>query len=279
MAALNAKPCYFPCYFGSGDVIFNPGDKAGGEQGLAEKNRGKKAKPVKGVPGLPGRRAVLITLFVAVAAVILLAGAASFISRPRLFDYRQLLMDTDVSLQIFAGNSGKAGRAKEKLFDEMKRLEQLLSYTDPSSDVTRINGAAGKGPVQVSPETAEVIQKALRSASLSEGAFDPTVAPLLELWGFPGDDFRVPRAEEIEEKRLLVDYRLVQSDADAGTVFLPRSGMALDLGGIAKGYIDVYKRQLLRLSPWAPAGCRRLTRPDAPAAASAAMPVPAASSA
>lgn len=204
---------------------------------MAEKNRGKKAKPVKGVPGLPGRRAVLITLFVAVAAVILLAGAASFISRPRLFDYRQLLMDTDVSLQIFAGNSGKAGRAKEKLFDEMKRLEQLLSYTDPSSDVTKINGAAGKGPVQVSPETAEVIQKALRSASLSEGAFDPTVAPLLELWGFPGDDFRVPRAEEIEEKRLLVDYRLVQSDADAGTVFLPRSGMALDLGGIAKGYI------------------------------------------
>ena len=204
---------------------------------MAGQNCGKKEKPGKKACSPPGRRTVFIALAVFVAAVILVAGAALLISRPKPFDYRRLLMDTDVSLQIYAGSSGRAGRVKEALFAEMERLEQLLSYTDPSSDVTKINRAAGKNPVQVSPETAEVIQKALRCASLSEGAFDPTIAPLLELWGFPGDNFRLPADEEIEETRELVDYSLVETDAAAQRVYLPRPGMALDLGGIAKGYI------------------------------------------
>ncbi len=203
---------------------------------MAGQNRKKAKLMVKDVMQ-SGRRSALTVLFVFIAAALLLAGAAAYISRARLFEYRQLLMDTDVSLQIYAGSSGKAVRVERALFDEMERLERLLSYTVPSSDIARINRAAGKNPVEVSPETAEVIQKALSCASISGGAFDPTMAPLLELWGFLGDRFRLPAAEEIEERGLLVGYELVEIDADAQRVFLPRSGMALDLGGIAKGYI------------------------------------------
>lgn len=183
------------------------------------------------------RRGALTVLFVFIALTVIFIGIAAIISRLKLFEYRQLLMDTDVSLQVYARSFGEAGRVKDEIFDEMRRLEQLLSYTDVTSDVTKINRAAGRSPVQVSPETAAVIQKALDYAGLSEGAFDPTVAPLLEIWGFQGDHYRVPTSAEIETAVSLIGYTLLEADTAAGEILLPRPGMALDLGGIAKGYI------------------------------------------
>lgn len=173
---------------------------------------------------------IAIVVFIVVALVTSRSAATE-----RPFSYTELLMDTEVNLQIFCRGSGEARRAKEALFDEMKRLERLLSYSDPKSDLARINRAAGERPVEVSPGTVEVIQKALDYSSISEGAFDPTVAPLLELWGFREGDYRVPDPDELEEAGVLVDYRLVE--AGTAEVYLPRPGMALDLGGIAKGYI------------------------------------------
>ncbi len=183
------------------------------------------------------KRSILTALVVFISAVMILAGLGLLFSRLKLFEYRQLLMDTDVTLQLYAGNAGKAGRVKKQLFEEMERLEQLLSYTDSSSDVMKINRAAGKSAVQVSPETVEVIHCSLSYADLCGGAYDPTIGPLLEIWGFQEGRCRVPAPEEIEEKGSLVDYNLVEIDAVEGKIFLPHSGMALDLGGIAKGYI------------------------------------------
>lgn len=183
------------------------------------------------------KRGVITAILIIITAVFIVAGIVAAISRLKLYEYRELLMDTDVSLQLYVGGAGKAGRIKGEIFGEMRRLEQLLSYTDAEGDVMKINRAAGKGPVQVSPETVEVARTAMRYAGLCRGAFDPTVAPLLELWGFLGEHFRVPGAAEIEETAALIDYSLIEIDAAAGTVYLPRPGMALELGGIAKGFI------------------------------------------
>ncbi len=183
------------------------------------------------------KRIILAVLVVLILTALILAGIAAQFSRLKLFDYRQLLMDTDVSVQLYAGTSGKAGRIRNELFDEMGRLERLLSYTDRSSDVTKINEAAGKKAVQVSPETMEATRYALDCADLCEGAYDPTIAPLIEIWGFQGECFRVPSTEEIEDSGSLIGYTLVEIDTAGRKIFLPRPGMALDLGGIAKGYI------------------------------------------
>ncbi len=192
-------------------------------------------------PALPRKkRGLLIALliFIAIAAgSVGIAVLSRGSSAKKLFSYQQMLMDTDVSLKIYSCSSGEAGRVKEELFVEMRRLEQLLSYTDVSSDVTKINRAAGKSPVRVSPETAAVIQQSLHYAALTEGVFDPTIAPLLEAWGFQGEHYRVPEPAEIEAAGALVDHSLIESDFAARKIFLPRSGMSLDLGGIAKGYI------------------------------------------
>lgn len=182
---------------------------------------------------------LLVSLLILSASAVIIALIIFIVVRRgapgRYFNYTELLMDTDVTLQIFCRNPGEGEGAQRALFDEMERLERLLSYSDPGSEVAAINRAAGGGPVPVSPETAEVVREALACGSLSGGAFDPTIAPLLELWGFHGGDHRVPGAAEIEEARAAVDYRRVEIEGHS--VHLPRAGMALDLGGIAKGYI------------------------------------------
>jgi thiamine biosynthesis lipoprotein len=199
--------------------------------GYRKEDRAKRSAPQQG-----RRRLLFLLLF---AAAVLLGAVLLLINRGAAgespFNYTELLMDTEVSLQLFGRKEGEARRVKETLFEEMRRLEQLLSCCDPQSEIFEINHAAGKKPVAVSPETAEVMQEALHYAAISEGAFDPTIAPLLELWGFREGDYRVPAPDELAQAGGAVDYRSVE--AGGGEVYLPRRSMALDLGGIAKGYI------------------------------------------
>jgi thiamine biosynthesis lipoprotein len=105
-----------------------------------------------------------------------------------------------------------------------------------TSGVVAINEQAGIAPVKVRADVLDVLEKALHYAALSNGAFDPTVGPLVRLWGIGTDRERIPGDEEIARARELVNWRDVAIDRDAGTAFLRREGMALDLGAIAKGY-------------------------------------------
>jgi len=149
----------------------------------------------------------------------------------------RLLMDTRVDLTLYGIDKKTSERIAGEVFAEMERLESILSRTVAASDLDRVNRAAGEEWVDVSPELFFVLSKALEFAELSGGAFDPTVAPLLELWGFGTAHPRVPSGEELQKVLPLIDYRLVELDEDRSAVFLPLKGMKLDLGGIAKGFI------------------------------------------
>ncbi len=149
----------------------------------------------------------------------------------------RLLMDTRVDLTLYEVDKKASEQIAGEVFVEMERLEDILSRTVASSDVARINQAAGEQWVEVSPELFFVLKKALEFAELTEGAFDPTVGPLVDLWGFGTDHPRLPSGEELQSVLSLVDYRLVEMDEDRSMVYLPLEGMKLDLGGIAKGFI------------------------------------------
>lgn len=149
----------------------------------------------------------------------------------------RFLMDTKVDLVLYGLPARQAESVAEEIFAEMDRLENILSRYVSASDVNRINAAAGRDPVEVQPETIEVVQKALEIAELSGGAFDPTVGSLLELWGWGVGDPVVPPPEDIKNVLSLVDYQLIEIDVHRSTVFLPLPAMKMDLGGIAKGYI------------------------------------------
>ena len=162
-----------------------------------------------------------------------------------VYKYHQVSLGTTVEITLVAPEEEEARRAAMQAFQEIKRIEQLMSPKITSGDVYRINQSAGAGWVNVSPETIEVIQKAKEISTLSEGAFDITVAPLTRIWrgarekGFP------PSVEEVAKLLELVNFREMLISPE-GKVLLRKKGMAVDFGGIAKGYAVDKAFEILR---------------------------------
>jgi thiamine biosynthesis lipoprotein len=162
-----------------------------------------------------------------------------------LFKYDQVAMGTAVEIALMGENEESAQKAVSQAFQEIKRVEYLMSPWIESSDVSCINRSAGKDPVKVSPETLEVITRAQEISRLSEGGFDITVGPLVQLWRKARERGIPPQMEEIKENLNLVNFRNLKIH-DAGKISLRKKGMTIDLGGIAKGYAVDRAFELLR---------------------------------
>ena len=127
----------------------------------------------------------------------------------------------------------------DKCSDICTRYEFLLSTTKEGGDVWNINHAKGQ-EVEVDKDTYDLIKIALDYAKLSEGAFDPTIGTVTDLWNFHADtDKAVPDEGSMQEALSHVDYNKVVLSEESGkyTVQLLDKDARLDLGGIAKGYI------------------------------------------
>jgi len=135
-------------------------------------------------------------------------------------------------------DESKADDGAKLVFDEMHRLDKLLTIYDEDSDVYKINDAAGKKAVKVSDETFLIIQRALEISKLSKGIFDITVGSFKGLWNFDAQNFDevVPAAKDVKKRLKLVNWKNVVLDKKKKTVKLKKKGMAITLGGIAKGY-------------------------------------------
>lgn len=158
---------------------------------------------------------------------------------------QRVIMSTLWKVVIPAGAPADAPEAAERALDEVDRLENLLSEWRPWTEISRVNQHAGGEPVRVSPETWTVVDRALYYARLSDGAFDPTWAALRDLWDFRSPNAVPPPPESVRSRLPLVNWRLVEMNPRAHTIRLARRGMALGLGGIAKGYALDRARQIL----------------------------------
>lgn len=138
---------------------------------------------------------------------------------------------------------------QRSILEEMQSLcnslDDLLSAFKPSSEVSRINSAAGICPVPVSGAVFDMLKKAKYIAKVSGGAFDITIRPAITLWNIGSDTPRIPQAWELANVSRLVDYRDLQLDESTHTAFLKKSGQSIDLGGIAKGFAGDYIRNAL----------------------------------
>jgi len=158
------------------------------------------------------------------------------------------VMGTYAAVTVSAGEKERlkdyAGAAK-KIFRE---LDELLSNYKPESEISRLNRSSGKEPVPLSGPTLEVLRHSLRYAGLTSGCFDPTVVPLVRLWGFGGGEppKRVPPPAELKRVLGLVGYQHLVLAENSARLELP--GMGVDTGGIAKGYaVDVAYSRLLEM--------------------------------
>lgn len=149
------------------------------------------------------------------------------------YEKSDLVMDTVVTLQA---RGDHAKEAVEEGFARLKEIEAFASNTIETSDVSRINAAAGGEAVIICPELMHILQVSQSYSQKTEGAWDITVGPLINLWGIGTENQHVPAPEEIQKARALVDYKKLELHEEKGTARLQEKGMSIDLGGIAKGY-------------------------------------------
>lgn len=154
----------------------------------------------------------------------------------------EMIMGTTVEITVIPANE----EAIREAFLAIRKVDKLMSLYQPDSEVSRLNE---QGENQLSPETIQVIQQAIKFAEMTEGVFDITCRPLINLWKKAKKEQKIPSPEEIERARKLVDYRKIILKGNL--VKLPEPGMKIDLGGIAKGYavdkaIEVLKTKGVR---------------------------------
>ncbi len=161
---------------------------------------------------------------------LLLLSLASCKEEPQLKSQVGFYFDTVVTMQVYTNDEDLLTQAQA----ECLRYDNLLSKTHEGSDVWNINHAQGER-VSISPETREILEKALEYSRLSDGIFDITIEPCVALWDFTGENMGIlPDEEKLEQAAARVDW--TQIDLNEEGVLLP-AGMTIDLGAIAKGYI------------------------------------------
>ena len=146
-------------------------------------------------------------------------------------------MGSEVRLTAWTADEANALLAFEHIFDDFDHLDRVLSVWHETSEISRLNAAAGKAPVAIKPEVLEVLQVAQQVSRWTGGKFDVTFGALAGLWKFDHDqDNTIPAARDIAARLPLVAYEDLEIDAPRGTAFLRRAGMRAHLGGIGKGF-------------------------------------------
>ena len=158
----------------------------------------------------------------------------------------QMQMGTLVKITAVARSEAVAQAAATAGFAEIRRLEELLSTWIPTSELSRVNAAAGVLPVHVSLETLTVVQRAVQAAEMTDGGFNVAIGPAVDAWNVI-EGQRIPTEAELDALRPLVDLQAVRADVQAQTIYLEKIGMRIDVGGIGKGYaadqaIDALRR-------------------------------------
>ncbi|MBN1880873.1 MAG: FAD:protein FMN transferase [Deltaproteobacteria bacterium] len=147
----------------------------------------------------------------------------------------RLMLGTVVEITVLGKDEDVLERAVDAAFDRMGEIEMVADRYTGESEISRMNRTAADGQVDVSDEMIEMLRVSETLAAETEGAFDVTIAPLSDLWGFTGEP-RLPAPEEIEALLSVVCHDCVVVDYDKKTVYYSNPDVAVDLGGIAKGY-------------------------------------------
>ncbi len=157
------------------------------------------------------------------------------------YEKNSFAMDTFVIQQIYADDD-TAEAAATAVDEELADLEEMMSMYNTDSQISKINNQAGMTEVNVytpSKELYSLIKKAVGFCKSSNGSFDITVAPLVKLWNITGSDsgeHEIPSDTSIKSALERVNYKNIVLDDENKTIWLKKAFMAIDLGGVAKGY-------------------------------------------
>ncbi len=145
-------------------------------------------------------------------------------------------MGSTYTVELYGSDRVKMEAAVDAAFDEVRRLDELLSNYRPDSEWSQVNRHAAERPMKISKELFQLLWDCQEYSRESEGAFDISVGPLMKVWGFYKGTGHLPHQAEVEAAMTRVGYRHVHLDRAAQTVWFDRPGVELDPGGIGKGY-------------------------------------------
>lgn len=182
-----------------------------------------------------GKRKKVIALSVGILAVIVILLILVWTKHgqtPKAYESTGYAMGTYVQQTVYGKNGEAAAAAASK---SVKELENLISWRINTSDIARLNKAAGNGQVSVDSKTSALLQVSLDVAKESGGAFDPTILPVSSQWNFDGDKQNLPQKSTLEKALTCVGYNNLKVNTSGLAANLKVSGMGVDLGGIGKG--------------------------------------------
>lgn len=179
-------------------------------------------------------RAIVIVLCLSLATVsyICLAGK----KRIKADSGYQLVMGTFARVVAVAKNPATGKKCVEAGLAEIRKVDELMSDYKEDSEINRVNKNAAQRAVQVSESTYEVLKKSIEFSQLTDGAFDITVGPLVDIFHKTQKEHIAPTQEQIEKAKAKVGFEKLILDDKNRTIRFAVEGMRIDLGGIAKGY-------------------------------------------
>lgn len=174
----------------------------------------------------------------ALAATLILGSCGG---EPDTLELRGQTMGTSYSVRIVAPADASAVSLvllRQRVAARLEDLENVFSTYRPDSEVSRFNAHPGQEWFGVSPEFLDVLEQAVTVSQLTDGAFDATIGPLVELWGFGAGDAprRIPDREVLEQLLSDAGFEFLQFRDSPPTVRRTRPGVQLDFSAIAKGY-------------------------------------------
>ena len=160
----------------------------------------------------------------------------SLAAKPPMDEQVRYVMGTTATVQAWASDAEMAASAVDAAFAAFARVDSLMSTWRDDSVLSSLNKSKPGQWTDVGGEVCQVLGEAKAVAAASEGAFDPTILPLVRVWGFRGGQAALPDSAGLATALGAVDHRLLELDPESGRARLLDAGMAVDLGGIAKGY-------------------------------------------
>src|SRR4030066_131786 len=137
---------------------------------------------------------------------------SSCAEREKVYKESRSVMDTFTTITVISFSKEKAKEAIDAGFAEIEKLDKFLNNFEPESEISTVSKFAGIKTVHVSMETLDLMQKTMSISQITNGAFDPTIAPVYKLWKFSGRpaDPSMPDRDSIENALKLVDYRKIK---------------------------------------------------------------------
>ena len=152
------------------------------------------------------------------------------------YEDSRISMACTYSIAVYGNNETQLRQIVNEAFDEVDRIDRLMSHYKPDSPLSQLNREAAKHPVKVERELFEFLSDCRQLSRNSSGAFDITVGPLMKAWGFFRGEGRMPAKSELAKVKEVIGYQHLIFNYQDSTIQFDREGMELDLGGVAKGY-------------------------------------------